>query len=160
MSNQNPFSENPYQAPSYTVADEYQNAPTRDWKLSWILFSFRGRIPRRVFWVASLGTMLVYCALCFLVFITVLGITIQDIEAGGNFAKYGRDVIATSVYVLYLPVLWIGCAIQAKRWHDRGKSGLWVLISFIPWIGALWVLIEAGCLRGDHGPNKYGADQT
>ena len=60
--------------------------------------------------------------------------------------------------VLLVPVTWISFCLAVKRWHDRGKSGLWVLIAFIPYIGSLWVLIECGCLRGTIGANAYGPD--
>jgi len=45
-----------------------------------------------------------------------------------------------------------------KRYHDRDKSGWWVLIIFLPVIGALWYLIECGFLRGTDGNNAYGPD--
>jgi uncharacterized membrane protein YhaH (DUF805 family) len=50
----------------------------------------------------------------------------------------------------------MGLAISIKQWHDRGKSGWWVLIGLIPFIGAIWALIETGFLEGDPGDNQYG----
>ena len=47
-------------------------------------------------------------------------------------------------------------AIMTKRWHDRGKSGWWWLISFVPIIGGLWMMIELGFLPGEDGTNDYG----
>ena len=47
-------------------------------------------------------------------------------------------------------------AIQVKRWHDRNKSGWWVLIGLIPLIGGIWALIETGFLAGDDGENRFG----
>lgn len=49
-------------------------------------------------------------------------------------------------------------ALQIKRWHDRDKSGLWMLIVFVPFIGVLWSLIELGFLRGSAGRNRFGPD--
>jgi len=43
-----------------------------------------------------------------------------------------------------------------KRFHGLDKSGLWVLIGLIPVIGALWSLIELGCLAGTLGPSRFG----
>ena len=62
--------------------------------------------------------------------------------------------------VFFVPWIWITLAIQVKRWHDRGKSGAMALISFIPYVGGIWVFIECGCLRGNVGDNKYGKDPT
>ncbi|MGQ0485996.1 MAG: DUF805 domain-containing protein [Hyphomicrobiales bacterium] len=60
--------------------------------------------------------------------------------------------------ILVVVFLWPTLAIYAKRWHDRGKSGWWMLIILIPLIGPIWVLIELGFLRGTKGPNHYGPD--
>jgi uncharacterized membrane protein YhaH (DUF805 family) len=45
-----------------------------------------------------------------------------------------------------------------KRCHDRGKSGWWLLVSFVPIVGFLWSFVELGCLRGTDGANEYGGD--
>jgi len=78
------------------------------------------------------------------------------------FAVFGDEsnVATIAVLLLYVPLIWISLAVQVKRWHDRDKSGLWILISLIPLIGPLWAFIETGCLRGTLGPNGYGADPT
>ena len=34
--------------------------------------------------------------------------------------------------------------LNMKRWHDRDKSGWWVLIELIPVFGSLWTLVELG----------------
>ena len=60
--------------------------------------------------------------------------------------------------VIYVLALWIGLAIAVKRWHDRNKSAWWILIAFVPVVGALWYLIECGFLKGTTGPNKFGSD--
>jgi hypothetical protein len=48
-------------------------------------------------------------------------------------------------------------ALQTKRWHDRGASGWWNLLSFVP-ILSIWAFIECGFLRGTKGNNRYGQD--
>lgn len=62
--------------------------------------------------------------------------------------------------LLYVPLIWIGFAVGIKRWHDRGKSGWWILIGLIPVIGGIWTFVECGCLRGTFGANRYGEDPT
>ena len=64
----------------------------------------------------------------------------------------------TVFYVIVILLLWPWLAISIKRWHDRGKSGWWMLIALVPLIGGLWFLIECGFLPGDDGPNEYGPD--
>jgi uncharacterized membrane protein YhaH (DUF805 family) len=59
---------------------------------------------------------------------------------------------------LMFPVLIMGTIVQIKRWHDRDKSGWWVLINFIPILGGLWSLIECGFVKGTNGKNRFGPD--
>ena len=60
--------------------------------------------------------------------------------------------------VFIVAATWISIAVAVKRYHDRNKSGWWVLIVLVPVIGGLWYLIECGFLRGTVGPNNYGPD--
>lgn len=56
----------------------------------------------------------------------------------------------------YILLGYVGIAVSVKRFHDRGKSGWWVLVGLIPIIGAFWLLIENGFLDGTPGDNQYG----
>jgi uncharacterized membrane protein YhaH (DUF805 family) len=47
-----------------------------------------------------------------------------------------------------LALAWISVAGVVRRFHDRGKSGWWALLYFLPFIGWLWILIECGFLPG------------
>ena len=51
--------------------------------------------------------------------------------------------------------------VYIKRFHDRDKSGWWVLIWLIPIIGAIWLLIELGFLKGNPGakPVRFAGDR-
>ncbi len=52
---------------------------------------------------------------------------------------------------LLLPAL----AAQVRRLHDTDRTGWWLLISFVPLIGTIWLIILY--LRAsDPGPNRYG----
>jgi uncharacterized membrane protein YhaH (DUF805 family) len=78
-------------------------------------------------------------ALYFTVLLRVVGVSPRATEVAVNLA-----------------LLWPALAVSVKRWHDRGKSGWWVLVALVPLAGWLWVLIENGLLRGDAGPNRFG----
>jgi uncharacterized membrane protein YhaH (DUF805 family) len=54
-----------------------------------------------------------------------------------------------------LAVLVPGLAVAVRRLHDTDKSGWWVLISLIPFVGGI-ILIVLLALEGTQGPNKYG----
>ncbi|MEA3503020.1 MAG: DUF805 domain-containing protein [Actinomycetota bacterium] len=109
-----------------------------DWK--YLLFSFEGRINRAKFW---LGVAVIYVVpwLFFLL-------------AAATKSSF-LYILAALVLIISI---WPGLAISIKRWHDRDKSGWWILIALVPLIGGLWALIETGFLPGTPGANQYGLD--
>ena len=90
-------------------------------------FCFTGRAGRAEFWLWILVMFIVS---------TVLGFV----------PKIG------SILSLLLPSL----GVTARRLHDRNKSGWTILITLIPFIGALILLIM--CIpEGDKDENKFGS---
>ncbi len=120
----------------------------------WFFFSFEGRINRAKFWL--------YWALYI-----VSGLIVDRIwlllegPGGASDAPVSgpADIVMILVTLVYLVVaLWTYLAVHVKRWHDRNKSGWWVLIELIPIIGFLWAMIECGFLKGTEGDNRFGSD--
>jgi uncharacterized membrane protein YhaH (DUF805 family) len=84
--------------------------------------------------------------------------------------------------VMTLAFGWCYAAVSIKRLHDRNKSGWWIVpylvvpglygqfdgwlggswpavfVGFATFIALLWGIGEMGCLRGTHGPNRFGPD--
>ncbi|QDZ01201.1 DUF805 domain-containing protein [Nitratireductor mangrovi] len=112
-----------------------------DWK--YLLTSFEGRINRAKFW-AGVGVL----------FVAGLIATGLDIMLGTQSAN-GFGIFSG---IMTLISIYLACALYAKRWHDRNKSGWWTLIALVPLIGFFWILIELGILEGDKGDNQYGPD--
>lgn len=54
-------------------------------------------------------------------------------------------------------VLLPGLAVGARRLHDIGKSGYWLLIGFVPIVGVILLLVWA-CKEGEKNTNSYGSD--
>ncbi len=104
--------------------------------------SFEGRINRGKFWA---GYAVLWVA-------TVVVVGILSAALGDSASFWILYVIAVAILLV------AGLAVQIKRWHDRNKSGWWILIGLIPIIGPIWVLIETGFLPGTPGPNDYGQD--
>jgi uncharacterized membrane protein YhaH (DUF805 family) len=104
------------------------------------LFSFNGRVGRKQYWL--------------MVLLTVPFIVAAALINGG-LEHYPTD--RPGVLVL-LPIVWPAFAVTIKRWHDRNKSGWWVLINFVPVVGDIWSLIENGFLKGTPGDNRFGSD--
>jgi uncharacterized membrane protein YhaH (DUF805 family) len=119
-----------------------------DWKS--YLFSAQGRLNRARYW---LGFLVIYVAfmIVYLPFSLTLGPAQQGLTAG-------QAIYATILFVASLVITYSSICIGIKRWHDRDKSGWWMLIGFIPLIGSIWSFVELGCLRGTMGANRFGPD--
>lgn len=50
--------------------------------------------------------------------------------------------------VVTLALAWVSFAGVVRRFHDRGKSGWWAMLYFVPFVGWLWIVIECGLLPG------------
>ena len=105
-----------------------------------LLFSFEGRINRKPYWMFFLAM--------------IVANIIVAVVAGMLGDTLGMIILIPFIIVL----IWAGLAVSVKRWHDRDKSGWWVLIGLIPVIGPIWVLVECGFLTGTAGQNRFGAD--
>jgi uncharacterized membrane protein YhaH (DUF805 family) len=133
--------DNPYSAPQGQIYTPVGNQAPLTWKQ--ILFSFEGRIPRRTYWGFTLLATGAFYALFFAL-----------------MAILGENTGAIVSLIIWIPMLWCGLAIAAKRWHDRDKSAWWILIALVPFIGGIWTFVECGSLRGTEGANRYGEDPT
>lgn len=135
---------NPYSTP--LSAATHSGQPARPLTTKEILLSFEGRIPRSIYWmwtlIAAFSVLALGLVFGLLVYL-VLGET---------------PLVMVPFLLLYIPLIYVSIAIQCKRWHDRGKSGWWILINLIPYIGGIWAFVEVGCLRGTVGPNQFGPD--
>jgi uncharacterized membrane protein YhaH (DUF805 family) len=121
------------------------------------LFSFSGRLNRARFWLIGIASEIVLIVVVGI--LTVVGGGSMDMAADGSMPTIGGGIVGGIVaFVVMVAVAWIGLAVGVKRFHDRGKTGWWVLIVLVPVIGGLWYLIECGFLRGTIGANAYGPD--
>lgn len=103
---------------------------------------FTGRARRQEYWWFGL-------------FVVIVGLVLSVIESvlfGRAMGHYG---ILSGIWNLATLLPSLGVAI--RRMHDVGRSGWWLLILFIPLIGALVVLYWF-VQRGTVGPNEYGPD--
>lgn len=104
-----------------------------------LFFSFDGRIGRSTLFLGFLAYVGVTFVVSFLV----------------GFISGSIEVIDTFFSLWFLFSIWPLAALMVKRWHDRDKSGWWLLILFIPiisWFG----LFELVFLPGDPRSNTYG----
>lgn len=135
-----------------------------------LFFSFRGRINRAKYWLATL----VYF---------VIGLVLLGLKYGLG-PSLGYSALSSIVNIV---VFVSGLAVAVKRLHDRDKSAWWLLLfyalpslivvtlvimifsgqqltmAFALWFIApfaiwIWVIVELGILSGTPGPNAYGLD--
>lgn len=107
----------------------------------WFLFSFKGRINRKPFWIFNLGLSILWLILM--------------LASGADLRHLTKE--PTNI-VFDIAVLWPALAVQAKRWHDLNKSAWHMLVNLIPLIGPIWAFIQTGFIPGTPGLNRYGND--
>ena len=126
------------------------------------LFSFKGRIGRRDFWI----WMVTWVVAMLLLF----------------FVAYNAWLSTQTAAFALVCLLWPTAAVVVKRLHDRGKSGYWALLLVLAWmllagnwavLPGVWqwavgrfvptlilvgMLIDLGAFIGTQDENKYGKD--
>ena len=98
---------------------------------------FSGRARRQEYWMFVLINMIISFALGF----------IEGLFGGPGAISY--------IYSLAVLLPSIGVCI--RRLHDTDRSGWWLLISFIPLIGAIMLIIFTAT-EGTAGDNQYGTN--
>ena len=126
------------------------------------LFSFKGRIGRRDFWI-WMATWIVAMLLLF-------------------FVAFNAWLSTQTAAFALVCLMWPTAAVVVKRLHDRGRSGAWafliilawmlvagnwsILPSILPWVvGRLlptiifvMMVVDLGAFIGTQSENKYGKD--
>jgi len=107
-------------------------------------FDFRGRARRTEYWLFVLLQLAVFVA----AFVAGSNVLPKD----DRFESLlGLPLLHVAVFGL--PML----ALQVRRLHDSDKSGWWVLVSLVPYIGLgwiLWLMVQPG----SWGPNRFADD--
>ena len=117
---------------------------------------FSGRSRRKEYWMWTLFILIVYLV-CFAL-----------IGAGGFFTSMfdpsvepqitvvgwlGFGLLGIFALAIFIPAL----AVTIRRLHDQDKSGWFILLQFIPYIGGI-ILLVFMCLEGTKGENRFGPD--
>jgi uncharacterized membrane protein YhaH (DUF805 family) len=105
---------------------------------------FNGRARRTEYWMYLLFNIIFLFAAAILD--NILGL------------KFSPEIPYGFIYIIYALAVFIpGLAVTVRRLHDVDKSGWFVLIAFIPLVGAIWLLILY-CTEGIPGTNQYGVN--
>ena len=111
-------------------------------------FDFKSRSSRSEFWY-------------FYLFTTILGFIGLQIDRLLNLEILGLQlaqeiIILGPIYIfLYFLFFIPSLSLYIRRLHDINRSGWWLLIALIPFIGII-TLIFFWCLKGTQEKNTYG----
>jgi FAD/FMN-containing dehydrogenase/uncharacterized membrane protein YhaH (DUF805 family) len=103
--------------------------------VTYLLFTFNGRIAKSTFWLVSI---FYWCTFY------VLYNLLSTIDEQATFA-------------LYPLLFWIITATCIKRLHDQNISGYWLFAILLPVVGPLWLIWRLGLKKGDYKINPYGS---
>ncbi|MEU1481537.1 DUF805 domain-containing protein [Streptomyces sp. NPDC005760] len=95
---------------------------------------FSGRARRKEYWMFVLFATIIYA-----VFLVI-------------------SLVAKQPLIVFVPIvafLLPGLAVTARRLHDTGRSGWWILFQFVPLAGPITLFVFS-LLDGEPGDNKYG----
>lgn len=99
-------------------------------------FSIAGRAQRSQYWWFSLFALITYA----------IAATLDSMVGYPIFYM-----------IAALALLAPSICVSIRRMHDKDKSGWWLLISFVPVIGALYILYLF-VTPGTTGDNRFGPD--
>ncbi|WP_315546194.1 DUF805 domain-containing protein [Prevotella koreensis] len=124
--------------------------------MKWFIKAFRqyadfsGRASRQEFWMFVLFNLLFAMAWAF-----VAGLLTGLF--GGSFDQESRLIFMYKLIAIYYAVTTVpAMAVGVRRLHDTGRSGWWMLVSLIPFVGGIWLIVLM-CLDGSAGDNRYGS---
>lgn len=106
-----------------------------------LFLSFTGRVDRQTYWSFAVAPGVIFLTLAFL------------LDLPTRMTGFGFMVFS-------LLIAWVAIAIGAKRCHDRGRTGWFLLAQLIPVVGPIWVLVELGFLPAKEDGNIYLSEYT
>ena len=120
--------------------------------MNWMLLplkryaEFSGRSRRMEYWMFAL-----------LQIIVLFGIVFIGIALTGGESEEPPVFVTVLFGIYFLGIIVPSIAVQVRRFHDQDRSGWFVLLNFIPYLGTFVVLIFM-LLPGTQGENRFGPD--
>ncbi|MBO4232165.1 MAG: DUF805 domain-containing protein [Bacteroidales bacterium] len=113
--------------------------------------TFSGRARRKEFWMFILFNF-IFCVAA-MILDSLLGLSFNQNFGGMKINMHYGWIYTIYAFAVFLPSL----AVWVRRLHDIGKSGLLILLGFVPLVGPIILLVWA-CREGMEGENEYGVD--
>jgi uncharacterized membrane protein YhaH (DUF805 family) len=118
--------------------------------------NFEGRASRSEFWFFVLFYFIAFFVLGIadqLVFWLLFEVVVEPLAYLGFGRFAGRPLTELFVLATLLPSI----AVVVRRLHDLDRSGWFILLNFVPFVGQI-VLIVWYCGPGTKGPNRFGPE--
>lgn len=103
--------------------------------------TFGGRSTRAQYWLFTLILFLFSCVAF------ALDAAVGNVDEGALF------VTGIVYFAHFIPML----AVTVRRLHDTDRSGWWMLIAFVPFVGQIVMLIFL-CTPSTAGANRFGGE--
>lgn len=108
--------------------------------------TFKGRARRSEYWFIQLFLIVTNLA------VAAIDLALMGGDVDRFMANGGGIVGLIWIFVTIVPAL----AVLVRRLHDTDKSGWWVLLGLVPFVGGV-VLFVFTVLDSTAGENKHGA---
>ncbi len=105
---------------------------------------FTGRSRRKEYWM-------------FFLLILVVAVVLSLVEGMVGLGGMIGGVYGPLTTLFLLATLVPSIAVGIRRLHDTNRSGWWILIALVPFVGGI-ILLVFYVLEGTRGPNEYGPD--
>jgi len=110
---------------------------------------FSGRSRRKEYWMFALFNTLI----CIVLMIPSIA-----------FARTGiRSLFSAALFGYELASIVPTCSCSVRRLHDTGRSGWWLLLYLIPFIGLIvlvFLVLDSEPGRNEYGPNPKSPQQS
>ncbi|MDR2709768.1 MAG: DUF805 domain-containing protein [Burkholderiales bacterium] len=116
---------------------------------------FDGRASRPEYWFFVMFMWLVFLAFDIVINIAGFIFIPASVRADIDSHPMALFLLVSPLLLYWLAMLVPHIAVAVRRFHDQDKSGWFVLLSFIPFVGGLIVLVFM-LLPGTPGDNRFG----
>lgn len=107
-------------------------------------FNFNGRATRAEYWWWGLAQ-----------FAIIFGCMLADMAKLSRIEQAPLNPLEYATVIFGLLTIIPNLSVTIRRLHDSGRSGFWYFIAFVPFVGALWLLVLM-ILPSEQNDNIFG----
>lgn len=115
---------------------------------------FNGRSRRSEYWLASVMNFIIVMAFYLIMFIPMMIDITSNGEPSGLTAGI-MGIFGLLIFAYAIAILVPSLAMSVRRLHDTGRSGWFLLLNLIPYIGGIIIFVFS-VLDSQPGANQYG----